>query len=173
MLQAVNANAMEYEDEDNAVLMELANKATDEKLRRMMPKLAQRSGTTCTAICALVSPQSITVSCVGDSRCVLGTRRPEPQTGWEAVALSIDQTCELKEEAARVLKYGGRVAKLGNSWKVVHPHGHALGMSRSLGDLTFDRVAVISDAVVIRHELGPADACVILASDGVWESGVR
>ena len=42
-------------------------------------------------------------------------------------------------------------------------------MSRSIGDDLATSLGVVADAEVLEHEIDETDACVILASDGVWE----
>eukprot|EP00966_Prymnesium_polylepis_P270382 6245828-Prymnesium_polylepis.1 len=42
-------------------------------------------------------------------------------------------------------------------------------MSRSLGDTAFDHFGVLSVPEITNHALGAHDACVVLASDGLWE----
>eukprot|EP00966_Prymnesium_polylepis_P141830 3274980-Prymnesium_polylepis.1 len=91
--------ALDNEDESAENLLLHATKMTDAKLRKVRSTAAQISGTT--VIAALLSYDSISVACLGDSRAVLGRERQKPKTGWEAVPLSVDQTIAVKAEADR------------------------------------------------------------------------
>jgi len=168
MFEELEEVARATPDDTPEVLLRRATAATDERMREEMPSLAQRNGTT--MIAALLSPQSISVACVGDSRCVIGRARQAPAKGWEAVPMSVDQTAAIPEEAARVTSAGGKVQLVGGRMEVQHAElGCALAMSRSLGDLCFESVGVTSAPEITNSEIKDEDVCLVLASDGLWE----
>jgi len=161
--------ALTNESESPENLLRHATKVTDEKMRKTMGSVAANNGTTVMA--ALLSPASITVACMGDSRCVLGRERQEGKTGWEAVPLSVDQTVAVKAEADRVgpaaKAAGGKIDMKHGA--IEHDQGFHLSMTRSLGDTVFDNHGVLSVPEITTTALGAEEMCVVLASDGLWE----
>mmetsp|Transcript_17226 Transcript_17226/g.33600 ORF Transcript_17226/g.33600 Transcript_17226/m.33600 type:complete len:403 (-) Transcript_17226:655-1863(-) len=132
-----------------------------------------RCGTT--AIVALLRERHVFVACVGDSRCVKATRRG---SCWHATELSSDQKPDRADEAVRIADAGGYVKPSwgpdpARVWKSQDASdkrtGHNLAMSRSIGDHDLEQCGVTAVAEVKEFELNEADACLILASDGVWE----
>lgn len=143
--------------------------------------------------CALVSiydreSQLLRVACVGDSRAVLGRRTSSG--GWQATALSVDQTGYNSEEAARVRKEhpdepdavkNGRVLGLAVTrafgdgfWKwsrdVQEEAGSRFFGRRPLeGSLTPPYLT--AEPVITTTKIRPENGdFVIMASDGLWDN---
>jgi len=150
---------------DPELALRRATQAADSRLRNEMPRTAQYNGTT--AILTLLTKTRATTACIGDSRAVMGR---EADGGWHARDLSDDQKVDSPDEMLRIQNAGGRIHidKDIDVARVIH-RCKGLSMARSLGDFLFDEVGVISDPVVTSCELTPADKCIIVASDGVWE----
>lgn len=76
---------------------------SDEPLQVKAGKMAPAFAGSC-ALLSLYDPDTSTlhVACTGDSRAVLGQRRPDGT--WEAIPLSVDQTGSNTEEIARLQK---------------------------------------------------------------------
>jgi len=142
------------------------------------------SGTT--AVSVMARGRTLLVANAGDSRAVLGRRKP--QGGVEAVDLSEDHTPFRKDEKTRVEGLGARVLTSGEV------HGEATyksdaeytaddpprcylqdfpfpgtAFTRSLGDQVAKRIGVVATPEVVMHTVGDQDRFLILASDGVWE----
>lgn len=82
--------------------------------------------------CALLSvfdPVSSTlyVACTGDSRAVLGQRKPDG--GWEAIPLSVDQTGSNEDEIARISKEHPGEENIAKNGRIL-----GLMVSRAFGD---------------------------------------
>lgn len=143
--------------------------------------------------CALVSfydreSQLLRVACVGDSRAVLGRRTSSG--GWQATALSVDQTGYNSEEAARVRKEhpdepdavkDGRVLGLA----VTRAFGHAFwkwsrdvqeeARSRFFGRRPLEGSLtppyLTAEPVITTTKIQPENGdFVIMASDGLWDN---
>jgi protein phosphatase 2C family protein 2/3 len=159
--------------ENDELLMEALNTSlvgADDWLLENMCLPAEDSGTT--AIVCVLSEHSVLTGCVGDSRAVLG-RVGETPDKWTAVELSTDHKCDAPEEMARLVAAGGAVEPASDGygsavWKHEIGLGKALAMSRSIGDHGMGRNLVINTPTVTKTSL-QEDACLILASDGVWE----
>lgn len=131
------------------------------------------SGSTCIAV--VLRNEHLWCANVGDSRAVIG-RRTGAQ--WSAVPLSRDHKPDLRDEAERIFKAGGRVAAYqdeeGNPigparvW-LRHIDTPGLAMSRSIGDAVAASVGVISTPEVLHITLQPDDKVLVLGSDGVFE----
>ena len=150
----------------------------DELIRknRKMPSLD--SGTTA-IVARLHGGESITTACVGDSRCVKGSRAKgetkASKAAWEAHDLSVDQKPDDPGEQARIEARGGYVSPASDAygparvWKGGFGIGPGLAMSRSLGDHTVAEVGVTAEPVMLTEAITPEDEVLILASDGVGE----
>lgn len=142
----------------------------------------------CTACVLVAVGPHVTVCNVGDSRAVLvrASRTPaatasdsESNGGLELTAwpVSVDHKPSLPGETRRILLAGGRLAA------IRYPDGTdgptrvwlrdvdapGLAMSRSLGDTLARSVGVTGAPDVYSYTLTPADAFLVLASDGLWE----
>jgi serine/threonine protein phosphatase PrpC/CRP-like cAMP-binding protein len=139
-----------------------------------------QSGATAVTCRLAVDPQMSHLVCqtawLGDARAVVGSVRPDGTL--VAVELTTAHTPELLAERMRVEASGGVVAamRLGELGEVgplrvwssaqVAP---GLSMTRSLGDTNGAAVGVIAEAEVVERVLGPEDALLVLATDGLWE----
>ncbi|KAG0561536.1 hypothetical protein KC19_9G071300 [Ceratodon purpureus] len=128
-------------------------------------QLGQTSGTTATLV--IVDGWTVTVACVGDSRCVLDAQ-------GIATALTIDHRLDGNdEEQERIKASGGEVARIRLAGGVevgplrVWPGG--LCLSRSIGDMDVgDYIVAVPHVKQIK--LAPAGGRLIIASDGVWDA---
>lgn len=97
-----------------------------DKVRRLMPGYAGSC-----ALLSLYDPASnmLHVACTGDSRAVLGRKRPDGT--WEAIALSVDQTGKNPDEVARLSR-----EHPGEENIIAGKDGRVLGImvSRAFGD---------------------------------------
>lgn len=143
--------------------------------------------------CALVSiydreSQMLRVACVGDSRAVLGRRTSSG--GWQAIALSVDQTGYNSEEAARVRKEHPNepdVVKNGRvlGFAVTRAFGDAFWKwSRDVQEEARNRFFgrrplegsltppyLTAEPVITTTKIQPAkEDFVIMASDGLWDN---
>jgi serine/threonine protein phosphatase PrpC len=140
----------------------------------------------CTACVAVVVGDHVTVANVGDSRAVLvraGTATAAAAgcsgsaTGLSAWPVSVDHKPSLPGETRRVLLAGGRLQSIAYDDGTEGPlrvwlrdaDAPGLAMSRSLGDLLGKAAGVVSSPDVYTYTLGPADAFLVLATDGLWE----
>lgn len=124
-------------------------------------------GTPAEAICAWV----------GDSRCVLGARKPDDKkpegtTIASYTAFSTDHKPEDEEEKKRIEANGGVVARLPGDvpYRVfnIGTTRPGLAMSRSFCDLLARNCGVTWEPSVNRQKLDHTQF-IFLASDGVWE----
>mmetsp|Transcript_22126 Transcript_22126/g.74702 ORF Transcript_22126/g.74702 Transcript_22126/m.74702 type:complete len:148 (-) Transcript_22126:284-727(-) len=95
---------------------------------------------------------------VGDSRAAM------VQTGGSARPLSSDHKPNRPDEKARVEAAGGHVIFAG-CWRVQGD----LAVSRAFGDCHLKRYGVTAEPEIKTYELGPSDAFLVLASDGLWD----
>jgi protein phosphatase 1L len=109
-----------------------------------------------TAIVAVVQANVLTVSNLGDSRCVLSS-------GGRAVDMSHDHKPIREDEKQRILDLGGRVIHYG-TWRVEG----ILAVSRAFGDRRLKKF-VTAEPEIKSRELQEQDDFLILASDGVWD----
>ncbi|KAL1284861.1 Protein phosphatase 1D [Trichinella pseudospiralis] len=145
--------------------------------------LPSTSGTT--ASVAFVRQNKIYIGHVGDSTVVLGKRKPDGSVS--AVKLTVDHKPDAPAEKKRLAEVGGEVADTSSGKRVVwnQPVPNAdsstvmkvpfLNLTRSLGDLwsynSSSKQFVVSpepDVKVIR--LKKEDACLVIASDGLWNA---
>ena len=131
------------------------------------------SGSTCVSV--IYTPQKLIIANLGDSRCVLGKNK---NGNWEYENLSRDHKPNIKEEADRIKKSGGRIRPM------IDEDGCFIGplrvymkdkdlpglaMTRSFGDYFASVAGTISTPEVKEHILKPEDKFFILASDGLFE----
>jgi len=129
----------------------------DEAFIRGAAKLGLSDGST--AIAALLQRNGVlTVANVGDSRCALVRK------DGSCIALSSDHKPNRPDEKARVCAAGGWVVHQG-CWRVAGD----LAVSRAFGDRHLKRYGVCADPEISRFVLVPADAFIVLASDGLWD----
>jgi len=131
------------------------------------------SGTT--AVFGIKIKDTIYIGNAGDSRCVLGRINSGK---IEALPLSEDNKPDQPAEKQRILDAGGRVEPLPGPadedlgpmrvW-LMDSDAPGLAMSRSIGDEVAQQVGVVSEPVVVTHQLAPEDNFIVWASDGVWE----
>ena len=131
------------------------------------------SGTTCVSV--IYTPQKLIIINLGDSRCVLGSKVNEE---WKYENLSRDHKPDVKEEAERILKAGGRIRPMiDEDGNFVGPNRvymkdkdlPGLAMTRSFGDGFASIAGTISIPEIKEHILKPEDKFLILASDGLFE----
>ena len=152
----------------NTFLMEnnalLRNKQIDSDL----------SGSTCISV--IYTPKKLIIANVGDSRCVLGSRFCE--NNWKFENLSRDHKPNIKEEADRIKKNGGRIRPIiDEDGCFVGPLRvymkdkdlPGLAMTRSFGDYFASLAGTIAIPEIKEHILIPEDKFIILASDGLFE----
>jgi serine/threonine protein phosphatase PrpC len=98
----------------------------------------------------------------------------------EATALNRDHKPELKDEAERILKRGGRIDSFRDYYNNGEPIGPqrvwlmneeipGLAMSRSMGDKVAHSVGVTAEPDTLEFTLTLNDKFLVIASDGVWE----
>eukprot|EP00250_Pteridium_aquilinum_P015459 c22592_g1_i1 orf=336-1646(-) len=126
----------------------------------------QTSGTTVTFV--VIDRWTVTVACVGDSRCIL-----DPQ-GGEVSTLTVDHRLEdNEEERERVTKSGGEVGRLsiagGTEIGPLRCWPGGLCLSRSIGDLDIGEY-IVPIPHVKQIKLSKAGGRLIIASDGVWDA---
>ncbi|KAK7300753.1 hypothetical protein RJT34_11603 [Clitoria ternatea] len=110
-----------------------------------------------TAVVAIVTPEKIIIANCGDSRAVLCRNNV-------AVPLSDDHKPDRPDELLRIEDAGGRVIY----WDGPRVLG-VLAMSRAIGDY-YLKPYVISEPEVTVTERSDEDECLILASDGLWDT---
>ena len=132
------------------------------------------SGSTCISV--IYTPKKLIISNVGDSRCVLGSRFGE--NDWKFESLSRDHKPNIKEEADRIKKNGGRIRPMiDEEGCFVGPLRvymkdkdlPGLAMTRSFGDYFASLAGTIAVPEIKEHILIPEDKFIILASDGLFE----
>ena len=117
----------------------------------------------------------IWVACVGDSRCVKGTRIAGDSREWRCTELSTDQRPDAPAEKARIEGCGGFVSPSSREygparvWRGGIGVGAGMAMARSIGDHAMADLGVISTPEIVEAPIGDDDEVIILASDGVWE----
>ena len=133
------------------------------------------SGSTCVTVMTL--GQKLFCSNVGDSRGIV-VKKKSGDTKIIAQAISRDQKPCQADEAARIVKHGGRIDSFRDPQK--NPIGPlrvwlkeqdipGLAMTRSFGDEVASRVGITAEPEILELDLCPDDRFVVLASDGVWE----
>ncbi|RDX67025.1 Protein phosphatase 2C 37, partial [Mucuna pruriens] len=110
-----------------------------------------------TAVVAVITPEKIIVANCGDSRAVFCRNNT-------AIPLSVDHKPDRPDELLRIEAAGGRVIY----WDGARVLG-VLAMSRAIGD-SYLKPYVISEPEVTITERSDADECLILGSDGLWDT---
>ncbi|KAF9606020.1 hypothetical protein IFM89_021452 [Coptis chinensis] len=126
----------------------------------------ETSGTTATLV--VIDGLTVTVACVGDSRCILDAQ------GGVVSLLTVDHRLEENvEERERVTASGGEVGRLNvyGSTEVgplrCWPGG--LCLSRSIGDMDVGEY-IVPVPHVKQVKLSSAGGRLIIASDGIWDA---
>lgn len=126
----------------------------------------ETSGTTATFV--IVDGWTVTVACVGDSRCILDT------SGGSVSNLTVDHRLEDNtEERERVTASGGEVGRLSIVGGVeigplrCWPGG--LCLSRSIGDMDVGEF-IVPVPFVKQVKLSNLGGRLIIASDGIWDA---
>ena len=104
------------------------------------------------------SERRLLVANLGDSRCVM------VRTDGSALALSSDHKPNRPDERARVQAAGGQVIYVG-CWRVQGD----LAVSRAFGDAHLKKYGVSATPELSAFAIGPRDAFLVLASDGLWD----
>jgi len=128
-------------------------------------------GTTCTV--SVLHGSTVTVAHVGDSTAVMGCAQGR-RGGYRAEVITRDHTCKDEDEARRCEAIPGASVTAKKKLRIVLPESkqcHTVAMSRALGHrlLTVDH-GLLTTPDVVRLHLQPHHCCLIVASDGVWES---
>lgn len=127
-------------------------------------------GTTCTL--AVLQDQQLLIANVGDSSAVIGRRKQNG--GHSATTLTVHHWGSNTKEAHRVMDAAGRKVKiLPDGYLAVAAgrfKGYQLSMTRALGHNMLADFGVIPVPSVSHHTLGASDTCLLIASDGVWDS---
>ncbi|XP_051145732.1 probable protein phosphatase 2C 15 [Andrographis paniculata] len=124
------------------------------------------SGTTATFV--IVEGWTVTVACVGDSRCVLDSQ------GASVSDLTVDHRLEENaEERERVTASGGEVGRLsifgGTEVGPLRCWPGGLCLSRSIGDNDVGEF-IVPVPYVKQVKLSNAGGRLIIASDGIWDA---
>ncbi|KAI5398610.1 hypothetical protein KIW84_064106 [Lathyrus oleraceus] len=129
-------------------------------------KKGETSGTTATFV--IIDGWTVTVACVGDSRCILDTQ------GGIVSLLTVDHRLEENvEERERVTASGGEVGRLnifgGNEVGPLRCWPGGLCLSRSIGDTDVGEY-IVPIPHVKQVKLSNAGGRLIIASDGIWDT---
>jgi serine/threonine protein phosphatase PrpC len=134
----------------------------------------EMSGTT--AVIGVVRDGVLYVANVGDSRCIIGSRRKNLRNG--VLEVTFDHKPSNPSEKRRIEKCGGRCEPmkdgqgnfLGESRVYLkNEEVPGLGMSRSIGDKLAHTVGVSAAAEVTVTELRNEDEFFVAGSDGLWD----
>ncbi|PKI45851.1 hypothetical protein CRG98_033749 [Punica granatum] len=126
----------------------------------------ETSGTTATFV--IVDGWTVTVACVGDSRCILDTQ------GGAVSNLTVDHRLEDNvEERERVTASGGEVGRLsifgGAEIGPLRCWPGGLCLSRSIGDMDVGEF-IVPVPHVKQVKLSNVGGRLIIASDGIWDA---
>ena len=159
-------------DDLSKVLIETF-KMENESLKRYKQIDSDLSGSTCVSV--IYNPKKLIIANLGDSRCVLGTKN---KNEWKYINLSRDHKPDIKEEADRIKKKGGRIRPMidedGNFVGPMRVYMKdkdmpGLAMTRSFGDNFASIAGTICEPEIKEHILVPEDKFIVLASDGLFE----
>ena len=159
-------------DDLSKVLIETF-KMENESLKRFKQIDSDLSGSTCVSV--IYTPKKLIIANLGDSRCVLGTKN---KNEWKYINLSRDHKPDIKEEADRIKKKGGRIRPMidedGNFVGPMRVYMKdkdmpGLAMTRSFGDNFASIAGTICEPEIKEHILVPEDKFIVLASDGLFE----
>lgn len=129
-----------------------------------------------TAVTSLISGTVVLTANTGDSRAVVAYLDKFGKIAYQS--LSNDHKPDLKEEAKRILKSGGRIEPYKQpTGKFYGPHRvwlaqedvPGLAMSRAVGDLVACSVGVTWKPEISEYRLTEADKFLLIGSDGLWE----
>ena len=143
----------------------------------------ENSGSTCVGLfLQQKNIHKIYTANVGDSRAIIikesNNKNSDNNNSWSYVQLSRDHKPSEKDEAERILKYGGEIQQLQNEngeWEgpyriyMKDEEGPGLAMSRSFGDAIGSILGVIAIPEVKEYSIEKEDKAIIIASDGLWE----
>lgn len=142
------------------------------------------------------SCRRLAVAHVGDCRAIVGRREADEQSSegvrWTTARLTQDHRPDERSEATRLVAAGGRIQKAplpaslaANAGGEGPAASHAgpsrlwhrggggvapgLAMSRGLGDVLGQGCGLLAEATALEVPLGPGDAVVVVASDGVFD----
>lgn len=114
------------------------------------------------------------------SKSPLNVSPSSKEPSLDVVALNRDHKPELKDEAERIHKRGGRIDSFRDYYNNGEPIGPqrvwlpneeipGLAMSRSMGDRVAHSVGCTAEPETWEFTLGLQDKYLVIASDGVWE----
>lgn len=122
-------------------------------------RLLDADNTGSTACVAVVRQEGgarvLYIANLGDTRAVIS------KNGL-AERLSYDHRATDQAEIDRIVSGGGRVTN--------ERVGGTLAITRAFGDHSLKKEGVIAKPYIRKHALRPADKCLVIASDGVWDS---
>lgn len=127
-------------------------------------------GTTCTL--ALVQGDQLCLANVGDSSACLVSLTNDGDVA--ARLLTVDHNGMNEEEAARIRSQHSKFASISEDRGYLSIRsgiwaGYELSVTRALGHKHLAQYGVLCEPTVQTLTLQPHDACLILASDGVWD----
>jgi serine/threonine protein phosphatase PrpC len=136
------------------------------KADKEFQRKGETSGTTATFV--IVDGWTVTVACVGDSRCILDTQ------GGAVSTLTVDHRLEENvEERERVTASGGEVGRLsivgGAEIGPLRCWPGGLCLSRSIGDMDVGEF-IVPIPHVKQVKLSNAGGRLVIASDGIWDA---
>lgn len=125
-----------------------------------------------TATVALVQGRAVAVANVGDSLAVLGSERDDAyhvdllsRRHWggdagerKRIEEEVGDSAKLEDDDGYLTVTQGRLT------------GYQLAMTRALGHRLLSSYGVIQTPSIKRHTLSADDLCLVVASDGLWES---
>ena len=138
----------------------------------------KKSGSTCISILYKRNPNSIKklyISNTGDSRAIIIKGE---ESIWSYEQLSREHKLSEKDEAERIIKYGGEIQQIQNEKGIYegplrifkkNEEGPGLAMSRSFGDSEGQSVGIIVEPEVKEYLIKKEDKALIIATDGLWE----
>ncbi|KAH8234576.1 hypothetical protein KR032_012196, partial [Drosophila birchii] len=159
-----NTDGDEEDDEDDEISddeeTDEDQRANDHFCANMIEEPGKDSG--CTAVVCLLHGRDLYVANAGDSRCVISR-------GGRVIEMSLDHKPEDEEEAARIIKAGGRVTLDGRV-------NGGLNLSRALGDHAYKtNIELPAESQMIsalpdikKLIITPEDEFMVLACDGIW-----